>query len=42
MFAPLAELLDYALNPMDQHQAKVQLIISAPQPDCKLVEKLGT
>jgi hypothetical protein len=36
----LDELLDVALDLTDQQQAEVQIVISAPQPDCKLVERL--
>ena len=34
----LDELFDVALDLTDQQQAEVQIVISAPQPDCKLVE----
>jgi hypothetical protein len=36
----LDELLDVAIDLTEQQQAEVQLVISAPQPDCKLVERL--
>jgi len=36
----LDELFDIALDLTDQQQAEVQIVISAPQPDCKLVEHL--
>lgn len=36
----LDELFDIALDLTDQQQAEVQILISAPQPDCKLVEHL--
>jgi len=36
----LDELFDVALDLTDQQQAEVQIVISAPQPDCKLVERL--
>jgi hypothetical protein len=33
---------DVALDLTDQQQAAVQSLISAPQPDCTLVERLGS
>jgi hypothetical protein len=31
---------DVALDLTDQQQAEVQIVIRAPQPDCKLAERL--